>query len=168
MSEVEVRFRQAIPTDAAMIQTMMREMSESSDTVYFDPELIQLSVEQFAHQLEQVYDSTQNLFLLALTDRCIGLLSIQQVDDVLGELGTAVIPDYQGMGIGSILMEEALIWFHEVASLQTIGLSVLPQNKIAKRLYQQAGFHLDQTLRHQLPVLPFETLDYYAYQKERL
>lgn len=164
---MEVSFRKAIPSDAARIKAFISQMSQDSDTVYFDPEIKALSPKRFAEQLAVIYDSPQHLFLIATTTDCIGLISIQALDTQRGEVGIAVAKTFQRMGIGSILLEEALIWFEEESELDQLCLSVVSTNTVAINLYQNFGFQFDDTIQHYLPEVPYATLSFMSYKKTR-
>lgn len=164
---MEVSFRKAIPADAAMIKMFIVQMSQASDTVYFVPEIQALTTERFAEQLAVIYDSPQHLFLIAATTDCIGLISIQALDTERGEVGIAVAPSFQRMGIGSILLEEALMWFEEESELDQLCLSVVPQNRVAIKLYQNFGFQFDDTIQQHLPQVPYDTLYFMSYTNTR-
>ncbi|MBN9386767.1 MAG: GNAT family N-acetyltransferase [Chloroflexi bacterium] len=54
-------------------------------------------------------------------------------------LGIAVLPQYQGQGIGTLLMEHALDFCAKNQAL-SLDLKVHPTNKKAIRLYRRCGF----------------------------
>jgi len=69
-----------------------------------------------------------------------------------GALTVGILPEYQGMGLGTLLMEQALIWArqHKITRLE---LSVFASNRKAQNLYIKFGFVLEgirkNFLRHE-------------------
>lgn len=56
-----------------------------------------------------------------------------------GNLTIGILPEYQGQGLGTLLMDHALAWASEQKLLR-IELSVFNGNQPAKALYEKYGF----------------------------
>jgi len=69
----------------------------------------------------------------------VGFAFIKLRNRYYGELGIGVRDEFQGMGIGSMLME-ILIALARKEGLKRIGLTVLADNYKALRLYEKFGF----------------------------
>lgn len=61
------------------------------------------------------------------------------VDNDVPELGMAIVEEYRGIGIGTVLLNE-LFKEAKMKKIGRISLSVDPRNKAAMRLYQRFGF----------------------------
>lgn len=72
----------------------------------------------------------------------VGVVSVAPKPDLLrhGEIGISILKEYWGMGLGTILLEEAIIWATENARFSTLVLDVLAGNQRAINLYQKMGF----------------------------
>ena len=58
----------------------------------------------------------------------------------IAELFIAVAQDFQGYGIGSILLEDALDWIKEVGIIKRLELTVQACNHKARHLYEKFDF----------------------------
>jgi RimJ/RimL family protein N-acetyltransferase len=56
-----------------------------------------------------------------------------------GMLTVGILPEHQGQGLGSLLLEQAFLWAG-AHNLLRIELSVFADNEPAKRLYEKFGF----------------------------
>jgi RimJ/RimL family protein N-acetyltransferase len=57
-----------------------------------------------------------------------------------GEFGISVHPNFQGIGIGRILIETLLDWAKRNATIEKVYLNVFATNKHAIKLYEDLGF----------------------------
>lgn len=62
-----------------------------------------------------------------------------------------VLPEYQNMGLGGELMDQALRWCIQ-KQFHRAELSVMTHNKPAIALYEKNGFLIEGTIRHSLLV----------------
>ncbi|MGX6961767.1 ribosomal protein S18-alanine N-acetyltransferase [Vagococcus xieshaowenii] len=74
----------------------------------------------------------------------IGFGGIRIEDSNAHITNLAVLPDYQGNGIGSNLLEQLLV-FAENCEVQTLSLEVRTSNDKAQRLYKTIGFNVTKT-----------------------
>jgi RimJ/RimL family protein N-acetyltransferase len=73
------------------------------------------------------------------SDEIVGFAFVKLKNHVYGELGIGIRDDYQGIGIGSKLMDN-LIKLAQREGLRKIHLSVFVNNYRAIRLYEKFGF----------------------------
>lgn len=62
-----------------------------------------------------------------------------------------VLPEWQGQGIGTMLIKELLTWLDDG---KDISLGVVPYNAQAIRFYKKFGFKLGNIIPHSSPVFP--------------
>ncbi|USS88665.1 GNAT family N-acetyltransferase [Fructilactobacillus cliffordii] len=142
MSE-EVRIRAAVPADAAGLLTLVKRLQQETDLITVDEQLDRLTLDKEAAILERLNTSGTNLVAVASLDTTlVGLVTIMEQTPAVGELGIAVLNDYQGMGLGSALLDLAVDWFTKLSRLQRLLLTVKESNQRALRLYQHAGFQI--------------------------
>ena len=78
------------------------------------------------------------------TDFCGTVQGIR--DETLGGVqNLGVTPEHRGIGLGTCLLQQALIGFRQ-ANAQTAYLEVTAQNSSAIRLYRRLGFHHVKTV----------------------
>ena len=87
------------------------------------------------------------MFVADAEDRLAGMARLtggtSLIDHHDAELHVNIDPDYRGMGLGSLLIEEALAWARENPMLRRVHLYVMIRNEAAARLYQRHGFALE-------------------------
>ncbi|MHC5268377.1 N-acetyltransferase family protein [Enterococcus sp. LJL98] len=146
MSEaLDLIIREAIPEDAAQLLKVTRKIGEETAFLVMDEKGINLPEELLALQLADLYESESNVLFVALFgDKIVGTASIKSDSEKriahIGELGISILKEYWGMGLGSILIEELLIWAEESQTIFRIELTVQSQNTKAIGLYKKFGF----------------------------
>lgn len=143
--ELDLTIREAIPEDAAELLKMTRQIGRETEFLVMDEKGINLPEELLAIQLEDIYESPNNtLFVALLGEQIIGTASLKGSNEKriahIAELGISILKDYWGMGLGSVLMEELLIWAQESQTVYRIELTVQEQNTTAIHLYEKFGF----------------------------
>ena len=68
----------------------------------------------------------------------------------VADLGMNVKDGYRGQGVGSALVERALLWAREVGA-HKIALQHWPHNTAARALYEKYGFEQEGYLRRHYP-----------------
>lgn len=143
--ELDLTIREAIPEDAAELLKMTRQIGRETEFLVMDEKGINLPEELLAIQLEDIYESPNNtLFVALFGEQIIGTASLKSSNEKriahIAELGISILKDYWGMGLGSVLMEELLIWAQESQTVYRIELTVQEQNTTAIHLYEKFGF----------------------------
>ena len=64
-------------------------------------------------------------------------------------MGVAVLKDYQGKGIGKIMMKECIVWCKE-HGIEQIELEVVTENNRAISMYKSFGFEVCGAKKHAL------------------
>jgi RimJ/RimL family protein N-acetyltransferase len=103
-----------------------------------------ISPKDFENLINDDNEQKNNLFLIAEVDgkivgftRCVGNKLSRFKHKA--EFGICILKDYQGYGIGSMLLEHIINWADEIG-IQKINLSVLETNEKAIQLYKKFGF----------------------------
>ncbi|USS87783.1 GNAT family N-acetyltransferase [Fructilactobacillus hinvesii] len=142
----EVQLRAARATDATALLTLVAQLRHETKLITVDDNLDHQTPAAEAAALERLNASGTNLVVVAaLGAELIGLVTITQTSSITGELGIAVLNAYQGLGLGSALLEMALDWFETQSQLSELVLTVKPSNTRAQHLYHQAGFQTTAT-----------------------
>lgn len=81
----------------------------------------------------------EGTFVAAADDELVGSLHVDAGRFGVGELGMAVAREWRGRGVGSALLEAAIVWARE-QGLHKLSLSVFPHNAAALGLYRKFGF----------------------------
>lgn len=80
--------------------------------------------------------------------RLVGNLTMTRYGDVkksehVRVLGMLVVDGYRGMGIGTKLIEHALLWARAKKGVEKVALGVFSNNRRAIRLYEKFGFEVE-------------------------
>lgn len=145
MTEVEVTVREAIPDDAAEILATLKLIGSETPYLVMDDKGLAMSVEEMAQNLADMYDSPNNVLLVALVDcKIVGTASVKASDkrrmEHIGEIGISILKDYWGFGLGRLMMEEVLQWSKESGIIRRLELTVQERNQRAVSLYEKIGF----------------------------
>ncbi|MDN6293726.1 MAG: GNAT family N-acetyltransferase [Alkalibacterium gilvum] len=148
---VDCILREAIPSDAEAILELLNETAIQTDFMILGPEGIHLSVEEEMKQLDLIYDSLNNVvFVASVNDKIIGVASINASTEPkvahIGEVGIVLNENYWGMGLGSLMMEELLLWAEDTDILSRLELKVQERNSRARYLYEKLGFKLEAVM----------------------
>ncbi len=122
----ELMIRRAAPKDAAALADLEK-------ACFSEP----WSQEAIAHDIE--FNELVTTVVAAADKKVIGYISVQILLDECDIRRVAVLPDYQNMKVGSILMN-ALINLTESAGVQCHTLEVRDGNEPARKLYEKFGF----------------------------
>ena len=72
-------------------------------------------------------------------DRCVGWCDVVQKAETVGYLGTGLLPDYRGQGLGKRLIQE-VVALSKAYGYHQIELDVRSSNQRAIHVYGQLGF----------------------------
>ncbi|EOH80858.1 GNAT family N-acetyltransferase [Enterococcus malodoratus] len=145
MSEVEITLREAIPDDAGNLLQASRQIAEETDFLIMDEAGLGLNEEMLSLQLADLYESENNLLLLAFAnERIIGMASVKAAPEYtvshIGEIGVSVLKEFWGMGLGTALLDEVIYWSENNSPLRRLELTVQKRNERAIHLYQKFDF----------------------------
>ncbi|EHO54489.1 GNAT family N-acetyltransferase [Lentilactobacillus kisonensis] len=156
----EVTFRLAEPEDAEKVLQLLNTLQQESDTFLVDSDLSEITVEMEAQQIKLINQSCSNLMALAVNDdQLLGIVTVDRINDETGELGVAVLKAFQGVTLGSNLVELAVDWAITYSLLTTLELTVVATNEPAVHIYKKIGFeNVMQFLEHDRQVFKM-TLD---------
>ncbi|MBO0460132.1 MULTISPECIES: GNAT family N-acetyltransferase [unclassified Enterococcus] len=142
-SEVELTLKEADEKDAQGLLKMLNQAKQETDYFIIDERSLGMSKEVLAVELTRIKESTEHLLFLALiNEQVIGVVSVAPKSELTeqGEIGISILKEYWGMGLGTILLEEAIIWATENENFNTLVLDVLADNQRAIHLYHKMGF----------------------------
>ncbi|MGG5369692.1 GNAT family N-acetyltransferase [Enterococcus sp. AZ196] len=151
MSEVEITLREAIPEDAEKLLQVSRKIAEETDFLIMDEAGLGLNEEMLGLQLADLYESENNLLLLAFMDEeIVGMTSVKSASEFtvahIGELGISVLKEFWGIGLGTALLDEVLYWSENSSPLRRVELTVQKRNQRAIHLYQKFGFIIEAVM----------------------
>jgi putative acetyltransferase len=144
-----VMLRRAIPADAEALAALM-----SDEAVYAG--VLQMpypTAELWRKRLEPQVTDDSSLHLVAVADRRvvasagIHLQAWTPRRRHVGGLGMTVAADWQGKGVGSLLMKGLLDWADHWIGLMRVELTVYTDNARAIALYEKFGFVHEGTHR---------------------
>lgn len=58
----------------------------------------------------------------------------------IAELGMGVLPAWQGVGLGALMLDRAVLDMHDIDDIYKLELTVMKGNDHALRMYERAGF----------------------------
>lgn len=85
-------------------------------------------------------------FVAVLDGRPVGHLGIRLMPYGVAEFGMLLAPEARGQGLGSALLREAIAWARGIGA-HKVALQLWPDNDVARRLYERAGFVEEGRLR---------------------
>ncbi|USS93647.1 GNAT family N-acetyltransferase [Fructilactobacillus ixorae] len=107
----EVRLRAAVATDAAALLQLGAQLQTESAFVVIDAHNHPPTVAEEAEAITQLNSSGTNLIVVAtVAEQLVGLVTITETDPKRGELGIVVLSAYQGLGLGTALLDVAVEW----------------------------------------------------------
>lgn len=139
---------EAIPADAAELLTVMQQIGRETPYLVMDEKGLAMNEAEMQRNLDQLYESKNNVLLLALADeKIVGTASIKAAEqhrmEHIGEIGISLLKEYWGYGLGSILMEELIQWSSESGVIRRLELTVQDRNKRAIHVYEKMGFQTE-------------------------
>ncbi|MDR2834382.1 MAG: GNAT family N-acetyltransferase [Streptococcaceae bacterium] len=150
--EINLIIRQAIPDDAENLLYTLNQIRQETDFLTMDENDVNISIEFQRHQLENIYESENNVLILAFDgEKIIGSISVhansQHRIKHIGEIGISILKEYWGLGLGSILLEEAIYWAKESGIIRRLELTVQKRNQKAIHLYEKFGFQTETIMQ---------------------
>ncbi|OTP10100.1 hypothetical protein A5844_001798 [Enterococcus sp. 10A9_DIV0425] len=148
--EVQLTLREARPQDAQALLEMLQQTKKETDYILVDKAALQLSLDALATELQAINNSMSDLLFLAVLDQqIIGVVSVEATADkpssLVGEIGISILKKYWGMGLGTLLFEEVILWTKVNDVLSALVLEVQERNQRAIHLYHKVGFQIVAT-----------------------
>ncbi|MBJ8325107.1 GNAT family N-acetyltransferase [Streptococcus pacificus] len=170
MPAVEIDFSVAEITDGPSLIAFLNSVGKQTDYMTLDETGIKMSLSEMTTFIEESQAAQNRLYLLAKANQdVVGLLNISNDshDRVahIGELFIVVDKDYQGYGLGQLLMAEAMDWAKNDSQLRRLELTVQKRNLVAIHLYQKYGFIIEGTKQRGAKTKNGEFLDVYLMGK---
>ena len=131
MPSAPFEIRPAVDDDRYPLAVLFAAVAEERDGIATEPP-IDLDLWAGRWQLE-------GTFVAVAGDELVGSLHVETSRFGYGELGMAVAREWRGRGVGSALLEAAIVWARE-QGLHKLSLSVFPHNAAAIGLYRKFGF----------------------------
>jgi RimJ/RimL family protein N-acetyltransferase len=137
--------RSPIENDANNIINYSKILFESTDQVLTTVEEYTITLENEKVWINTLNESPKSNVLVAeLDNQIVGLLFFIANTKIknahTGEFGVSVHPDFQGIGIGRVLVLTLLDWAKRNSSIEKVYLNVFATNKNAIKLYTDLGF----------------------------
>lgn len=137
--EVGIILREAVPGDAKDILLMMGQVNKETEFLVLDEAELLLPPETLEEELDYIYESNNNLLLLAIYEgTIIGTASVKADSQFrlshVGEVGISILQEYWGMGLGTLMLEEIISWAKEMGVLFRLELDVQVRNERAVHL----------------------------------
>lgn len=149
--EIGIILREAVPDDAKDILSMMEQVNSETEFLALDEAELLLPPETLSEELSYMYESNNNLLLLAINEGTIvGTASVKADSQFrlshVGEVGISILQEYWGMGLGTLMLEEIINWAKEMGVLFRLKLDVQVRNERAVHLYQKMGFQIEAVM----------------------
>ncbi len=164
--EIGIILREAVPDDAKDILSMMEQVNSETESLALNEAELLLPPETLSEELSYMYESNNNLLLLAINEGTIvGTASVKADSQFrlshVGEVGISILQEYWGMGLGTLMLEEIINWAKEMGVLFRLELDVQVRNERAVRLYQKMGFQIEAVMPRRARTDLGEFLDVY-------
>lgn len=146
--EIECVIREAIPSDAEQILKLLNETAKQTGFMTLGREGVGVTVEEEQKQLDHIFSSSNNsVFVALVSEEVIGIASVHASDkpkiEHIGEIGIVIDENYWGFGLGTMMMEEVLLWADDSPLLSRLELKVQERNSRARHMYEKLGFKLE-------------------------
>lgn len=148
---IDCIIREAIPKDAEQVLKLLNRTATQTGFMTQGSEGVGVSVDEEMKQLDKIYSSENNCVFVAVVDEeIIGIASIHASDkpkiEHIGEIGVVIDKNFWGFGLGTLLMEELLMFADESPILSRLELQVQERNTRARHIYEKFGFKLEAIL----------------------
>ncbi|MDA9472310.1 GNAT family N-acetyltransferase [Enterococcus sp. 5H] len=145
MTEIEFTIREAIPDDAADILEVLRIIGRETPFLVMDEKGMEMTPDEMSENLANLFESPNNVLMVAIADgKVIGTASVKASAkkrmEHIGEIGISILKDYWGFGLGSLMMEELILWVQESGVIRRLELTVQHRNQRAVHVYEKIGF----------------------------
>lgn len=150
--KIDIVIREAIPDDAKEVLRFLEGVATETGFLSYGAEGLAISEEDEKYFIENILNSENNLLLVAiLGEQIIGTASVKAEAKPkmkhIGEIGISISKDFWGFGLGTMLMEELIIWAEESEVIRRLELTVQDRNQRAIHLYEKMGFEQEGLLK---------------------
>jgi len=141
----KVEIRQGQVEDADNMLVFMKETFRNTEFLLVDEDEFNMTVEQETAWLKNFDANPTSLFLVATYENMIiGNIGIHGNNyrkmKHTASLGISLSKQWQGVGLGSIMMKEAIKWVKEQTLLKFLWIEVYSANRVAFAMYIKLGF----------------------------
>ncbi|MDR1605521.1 MAG: GNAT family N-acetyltransferase [Streptococcaceae bacterium] len=149
----EVIVREAQASDAQNLIAFLNCVGKESHFLTLDEAGILMTDSQMSDYLTQIAAKDNNAYFLALVgDEIAGVVSLtadfhERIRHI-GDLFIVVRKEYQGYGLGQILLADMLAFVSEVGVIKRLELQVQKRNEKAIHLYQKHGFEIETVRKY--------------------
>ncbi|MBY6187751.1 GNAT family N-acetyltransferase [Marinobacter hydrocarbonoclasticus] len=144
---MSITVRRAELTDATALRTTIAAPECYGNTL----QLPHPSLQMWQQRLAQLTPDQHLLVAETEQGQVVGNLMLAQMTNPrrrhVGEVGMAVMPEWQGKGVGSALLAAAIELAEQWLALTRIELDVYPDNQAALALYARFGFEQEGIAR---------------------
>lgn len=129
---------------AALLETMKEILKVSRHTLVTTEEFT-YTAEQEEEMIRKHQENPNKIIITPkVSGRIVGMLDFSNGHRNriahYGEFGMSVHPDFQGIGIGKMMLEALLNWAKSNSQIETVRLRVHSKNQLAITLYEKCGF----------------------------
>lgn len=152
MSELAITLREATPADAKELLAVMNILDKETPFLLVNQQSLKLDTEPMAEQIDFIYEQDNQLILLAFNhDDLIGVATVMgELDSPLkhiGEIGISILKEYWGYGLGTVMLEEIIVWAKEAGVIKRLEIKVQERNTRALKLYEKVDFETEGIIR---------------------
>jgi RimJ/RimL family protein N-acetyltransferase len=129
---------------AVDIEAIARLIASMEPDALASPEL---GVEQRIDRLRGLFEAGRNIHFVAVAgDEVVGELTLTLNDPGPAEPGFSVRPDWRQRGVGTALIDEAVLWA-QTHELHKLAAHVFPENHAALAFLEKQGFREEGRLK---------------------
>ncbi len=153
----DVIIREAEAGDAPALLAYIDEIAGETEYLGFGRGEFDMTEEEEFKFLEEKREAPNSLFLLALIgEEIVGELGYsgghRKRTRHTGELGITVRKRCWGMGIGSMLLDNLMVWARGTEIVTKLDLLVRTDNERAIQLYERKGFEREGRIRRAIRI----------------
>jgi RimJ/RimL family protein N-acetyltransferase len=144
-NEQQVVVREATIQDAADFIRCVKGYIAESDFMVMEEEEFAPDIRQGREFIQSFIESDNSLLIVAVhNDKIIGNLDITGGRRIrlrhTGLVGLGMLPEYQNLGLGSVLLKAGIDWASKNPVLEKLWLQIVAANEAAVNLYKKMGF----------------------------
>ena len=137
--------REAVIADAPQLRLTVKEYVEESEFIPYTKDEFKLTDEDEVNWIKTLSDSSNSLLLVAEIDgSIIGNITLSGSTRIMMKhtsyVGLGMTKKWRGLGIGTILFNEAIKWAKENPEIKILWLEAYPTNIGGVKLYEKFGF----------------------------